>query len=270
MPTKRDILLMHLIDQIGRKIHLKTIPKRIVSLVPSQTELLYDLGLESSIVGITKFCVHPSHLVASKPIIGGTKQIHIEKIKALNPDIILCNKEENTPAIVEMCESICAVHVSDIETVDHNLELILEYGKLFAKELKAKSISTLLQEKIHDFKLFINDKPALKVAYFIWKDPWMVAGNTTFISHILKLNKLINVYGHLSRYPEVLLDELTEDIDVVFLSSEPFPFQQKHIDEINKNKPGLKIKLVNGEYFSWYGSRLLLAMNYFKQLRKDL
>ncbi|MGB1308868.1 MAG: ABC transporter substrate-binding protein, partial [Oceanihabitans sp.] len=159
---------MKIKDQLNRTIQLKETPNRIVTLVPSQTELLYDLGLETSIVGITKFCVHPKHLLKTKAIVGGTKQINLEKIKALNPDIILCNKEENTKEIVEACNEICAVHVSNIETISDCQEMILQYGQIFQKQEEAKNISEAIQKNVNDFKEFIKNKPTLKVAYFIW------------------------------------------------------------------------------------------------------
>jgi ABC-type Fe3+-hydroxamate transport system substrate-binding protein len=268
--VKRGNLTMQLIDQIGRKVHLNTVPKRIVCLVPSQTELLYDLGLEESIVGITKFCVHPEFLLNCKTVVGGTKKINIQKIISLNPDIILCNKEENTEEIVKACEVICAVHVSNINTIDHNLELIFQYGRLFDKSTKANILTEKLKEKLQEFKHEIQRGPCFNVAYFIWKDPWMVAGNVTFINHMIELLGWTNGYGHLNRYPEVNLNDMSNKIDFALLSSEPYPFKQKHIDHIRDLHPNLKIKLVDGEYFSWYGSRLLLALNYFKNLRQEL
>ncbi|WP_341216481.1 helical backbone metal receptor, partial [uncultured Wocania sp.] len=168
-------------DQLHRKLQLKQTPKRIVSLVPSQTELLVDLGLETSIVGITKFCVHPNYLKKEKVIVGGTKQINIDKIKSLNPDIIFCNKEENTKDLVEACEQICNVHVSDIFTIEDSLELINQYGTIFNKKKEALKIANEIQKEADDFKVFIQKKRTLKAAYFIWKNPWMVAGNDTFI-----------------------------------------------------------------------------------------
>ncbi|MBQ0787476.1 MAG: ABC transporter substrate-binding protein [Oceanihabitans sp.] len=260
---------MKLKDQLGRPLNLESVPKRIVSLVPSQTELLYDLGLESSIVGITKFCVHPKHLLKTKTIVGGTKQINIEKIKALQPDIILCNKEENTKDIVDACSAICTVHVSEIETVSHCVEMMQQYGEIFNKKEEASVISEKIQTNLKDFQNFIKDKATLKVAYFIWKNPFMVAGKDTFINYLLQLNKLVNVYADLGRYPEIKLQQ-EEDVDVVFLSSEPYPFKEKHIEELQAYYTNAKIQLVDGEMFSWYGSRLMKSFSYFKTLHVSL
>jgi len=258
-------------DQLNRNILLNTTPKRIISLVPSQTELLHDLGLENSIVGITKFCVHPLHLKLTKEIVGGTKNIKIEKIKALNPDIIICNKEENTKEIVAACQEICTTHVSDIATIEDCIVLINQYGEIFNKRVSANKIIDKINCNLKDFKIFIKDKPTLKVAYFIWRKPWMVAANGTFINHMLLLNKFENVYNNLERYPEIELNKLSQsNPNTIFLSSEPFPFNNIHIQEILNISANAKILLVDGEMFSWYGSRLIKSFNYFKTLHQSL
>ena len=162
---------MEIKDQLHRKLQFKSKPKRIVSLVPSLTELLVDLGLEDEIVGVTKFCIHPKHLRKEKTIVGGTKQVHLEKIKALEPDIILCNKEENTLAIVESCEQIAPTHVSDIYNVEDCLQLIDMYAELFDCEGTASLITDKIKLEQNDFEKFVADKPSIKTAYFIWKKP---------------------------------------------------------------------------------------------------
>ena len=264
--------MISLKDQLNREIKLNTIPKRIVSLVPSQTELLVDLGLEDSIVGITKFCVHPTHLRKEKRIVGGTKQVHYDRISALQPDIILCNKEENTKEMVEALEKIAPVHVSDIFTIEDTITLMTQYGKLFSVEEKALEVTTQLTQLVSGFKDYIKDIPPIKVAYFIWRKPWMVAGHTTIINHLLALNKFDNVFGDTPRYPEVVIEQLktTHQPDVIFLSSEPYPFKEKHIIELQEILTNAKIILVDGEYFSWYGTRLLGAFEYFKGLHRSL
>lgn len=241
--------------------------KRIISLVPSQTELLIDLGLEENIVGITKFCIHPKHLLKTKTIVGGTKNIKIDRIKNLQPDIILCNKEENTKEIAEACQQIAFTHVSDIFTLTDSLELIYLYGSFFEKHVEAKKMINKLESKIIDFKKFIENKKSRKVAYFIWKNPWMVAASNTFINHLLELNKFENVYANAKRYPEVNIKDIhKKKPELILLSSEPFPFKEKHISEIKEHTSNSTPILVDGEYFSWYGSRLLKAFDYFKEL----
>lgn len=244
---------------------------KIISLVPSLTELLVDLGLEENIVGITKFCIHPKNLRKDKVVVGGTKNIHLEKVKALQPDFILCNKEENTKEIVEHCSKIATTHVSDICTIKDIIALITYYGTLFSCEEKAFTLIEELQDKIKDFKRYIKDKPTLKVVYFIWKNPWMIAANNTFIHHLLELNKLENCYKNKSRYPEIALEDLkTKEIDAILLSSEPFPFKEENSLDFKNYTENTKVVLVNGEYFSWYGSRLLKAFDYFQVLRERL
>ena len=251
-------------DQLQRTIELSEVPSRIISLVPSQTELLVDLGLKQQLVGITKFCVHPVELRKEIEVVGGTKEVKLEKIKKLHPDLILCNKEENTLGMVEVLEKIAPVHVSDISTIDESLKLIQQYGEIFSVEEQAEKIIANIQTEGRNFQQFINDQPKRKVAYFIWRKPWMVAGSDTFIDYLLQLNNLENIFAETPRYPEVDLDRLKE-ADWVLLSSEPFPFRKKHQLELAEFVNPDKIKFVDGEFFSWYGSRLEKAFRYFKK-----
>lgn len=260
-------------DQLGTKHTFETTPKRIISLVPSQTELLYDLGLEDAIVGLTKFCIHPYHLKATKTVVGGTKKIKFDKIKALQPDIIICNKEENTKEIVEELSQICPVWVTDILTLEDNIQMIQDFGLLFNKRTDAQKWIDKTNFALQDFEQFIKDKPEKKAAYFIWANPYMVAGDTTFINELLALNHFTNIYiDKESRYPEVELRKirLEGDPDYVFLSSEPFPFKDEHAFEIGRATHHAKTVFVDGEMFSWYGSRLVKAFAYFKKLHEKI
>ncbi|MCL6217659.1 ABC transporter substrate-binding protein [Zunongwangia pacifica] len=255
---------MTIFDHLGRKLMLRNTPKRIVSLVPSQTELLLDLGLKDRLLGITKFCVHPKNLRNEKTIVGGTKSVHIDKIKALKPDIILCNKEENTKEMVTELEKIAPVHVSDISNTSDALQLIKEYGEIFRMPENAQNLVCSIENKIEILSKEIQHKKWKSCIYLIWKDPYMAAGKDTFINELLQLNKLENKIDE-NRYPSISKEQLIEYApDLVLLSSEPFPFKQKHIEEIKSL--GLNAILVDGEYFSWYGSRLEKAMDYFKTL----
>ena len=260
---------MHYKDQIGISHFFERTPKRIVSLVPSQTELLFDLGLEESIVGITKFCVHPFHFKSTKKIVGGTKKIHFEKIRLLQPDIIICNKEENTKEIVEQLSTICKVWVTDILTIEDNLRMIKDFGMLFNKRVEAQKWNDKINFALADFKNFIKEKPIKKAAYFIWANPYMVAGNNTFINELLQLNRFENIYQNKEgRYPEIDLSMIRKEgnPDIVLLSSEPFPFADEHAFEIGRYAHHAKTIFVDGEMFSWYGSRLLKAFEYFKKI----
>lgn len=256
-------------DQLNREISLPRQPEKIVSLVPSQTELLCYLGLRDKIVGVTKFCVHPESLRKEKKVVGGTKSVHFDRIRDLRPDIILCNKEENTEEMERELEEIAPVHISEVINFEDSLELIRMYGELFTCEKSAEDLVSKISSKKENFTNKYSGNN-LKVAYLIWKDPWMGAGGRTFINSMLELNGWINVLAqHSDRYPVISLDELNRLApDVILLSSEPFPFQKKHIGEINLNNTGAI--LVDGEYFSWYGSRLLIAFDYFESLQKHL
>jgi len=248
------------------------VPQRIISLVPSQTELLVDLGLESKIIGITKFCVHPEDLKIRKTIVGGTKKVDYDKIRALAPDIIICNKEENTLDIVENLREISTVWITDIITVEDNLKMISDFGNLFNCVKEANKWKANLTFALNDFKEFIKSRPIQKAAYFIWKNPYMVAGSNNFINELLQLNHFENVFANQSRYPEIELEKINENgsLDFIFLSSEPYPFKEKDALEMQDFCPQAKIILVDGEMFSWHGSRLLKALNYFKELRQKL
>lgn len=261
---------MTITDQIGNLLTFDHIPQRIVSLVPSQTELLVDLGLQDQIVGVTKFCVHPENLRKEKTIVGGTKQVHYDKIKALEPDIILCNKEENTKEMVIELQKIAPVHVSDVKTLTDVTGLIKDYGYCFDISEQAAKIGNLIVQAREDFLSSLQTSiSASSVAYVIWKDPLMVSSDDTFINCLLEEIGFKNAFKEKEgRYPEIQLADLRE-LDYIFLSSEPFPFKQKHI-EFFKEHSNAEVILVDGEYFSWYGSRLIKSYPYFTELLKEL
>ncbi len=252
-------------DQMNRTIRLEAIPKRIVSLVPSQTEFLFDLGLENEVVGITKFCIHPEAWFRSKTRIGGTKTVNIEKVKALKPDLIIANKEENTEADIEALEKIAPVWISDIYTLNDAFEMIHQIGEICGKSQKADEIVQSIQSQFETFKNpFRSSKSIPKVIYLIWKNPYLIAGKNTFIDDLLQKCGLENL-TQINRYPE-WNPQVSEIPDYILLSSEPFPFKQKDLAELQNQFPKAIILLVDGELFSWYGSRLKLSVAYFKTL----
>lgn len=264
---------MNFTDQIGRLHQFSETPKRIISLVPSITETLYDLGLEEQIVGVTKFCVHPYHFKSTKEIVGGTKQVKFDKIKALQPDVIIANKEENTPEIVEQLQALCPVWVTDIEDFDDTLQMINDFGKLFKRQIDARKWTDKLIFAQSDFEDFVRDAPYRKSAYLIWREPYMAAGSRTFINYLLELNHFSNIYAHREeRYPEVEIRKMRiqGDPEIVFLSSEPYPFKEEHAFEIGRSTHHAKTIFVDGEMFSWFGTRLFRAFEYFKQLQRRL
>lgn len=255
-------------DMLGRQVAVSYPPQRIVSVVPSQTELLSDLGLEDEVVGITKFCVHPVDWFRNKTRVGGTKKLHIDEIAALKPDLIIANKEENTQEQIEELSKLFPVWISNIQTVEDALEMIRSVGMLVDKEEKANSLALDIATGFEDL---YEDKVAKRVAYFMWRDPWMCAGGDTFINDLIKKAGWVNVFADRLRYPEVTLEEVAAlNPDLILLSSEPFPFHEKHVAEIEDAIPHRQAVLVDGEMFSWYGSRMLEAIPYLDALIKSI
>lgn len=252
-------------DQMGNTITLGETPKRIVSLVPSQTELLFDLGLDEQIVGVTRFCVHPEGKKKEKKNVGGTKQVDFDRVEALKPDLIIGNKEENQQEQIEELQKHYPVWMSDIKTLDDSLEMMRLLGELTGTTQKAQSIIIQVRK---DFEAFESklERP-LKTAYFIWKKPYMAVGGDTFINDMLKRCGMVNVFAPDTRYPKVDIEELKQLCpEIILLSSEPYPFKDRHIAELHTELPNAIIKLVDGELFSWYGSRLLHSAKYFDEL----
>lgn len=253
-------------DMTGKEIKVSFPPKRIVSLVPSQTELLYDLKLEEQVVGITKFCVHPESWFRSKRRIGGTKQLDISKIKSLQPDLIIANKEENERDQIAQLSSEFPVWTSDISTIDDALTMIKQVGMITGQLSKAEEIIANIQTGLR----CLADRAVQdtrKAAYFIWYKPWMTVGGDTYINSMMEMAGLINVFKSSTRYPETTLQELERlKPDTILLSSEPFPFKDLHVAEMKAAVPSADVMLVDGEMFSWYGSRMIKAIPYLKTL----
>ena len=264
---------MDITDQLGNKISLSSAPKRIISIVPSQTELLYDLGLDEEVVGITKYCVRPKDWQETKIKVGGTKKLDLEKIKGLSPDLIIGNKEENEKSQVLELMKDFNVWMSDIKTLEDALNMIESIGKITGKDNKALKIENDIREQFSHFKLgALNlDIRNKRTAYFIWRKPYIAAGANTFIGHLLSICGFENVFKLKSRYPEITIEEIQKaNPSLIFLSSEPYPFRLKHIEEFKNICPDAKVVLVDGEMFSWYGSRLLYAPSYFERLLQNL
>lgn len=259
--------LFKISDQLGRELFLKETPQRIISLVPSITELLYDLKLEERVVGITKFCIHPSAWFKSKTRIGGTKNPNLDRIQGLKPDLIIANKEENRKTDIEQLSKLFPVWVSDVNDIQQAFEMIASIGDITNKKVEAEQILTELKASFFDI---IAWPESIAVAYIIWKDPWMTVNKQTFIHSMLNKCGFQNVFSNAGlRYPETTIEELKLlNPEYIFLSSEPFPFNEKHIIELKKHLPHSKIILVDGEIFSWYGSRLLKAKHYFEKILK--
>lgn len=249
-------------DQMGYEVNIPSNP-RIISLVPSQTELLFDLGAEAHIFGLTKFCVHPADKVKEKSIIGGTKKFKFDTIDALNPNLIIGNKEENYQAGIDKLKEKYPVWMSDISTRAEALDMIQKIGALCGQPKKAKRLADQIQSKFQQ----LQKQQQMRVLYFIWQKPYMIAGTGTFIDDMLQAIGLNNVAPQ-PRYPEVSLQDINAlQPDVILLASEPYPFKEKHKLLFEEAFPKVRVKLVDGEMFSWYGSRLLKAIDYFNQLK---
>lgn len=239
-------------------------PQRIISLVPSQTELLFALGLEDRVVGITKFCVHPEQWRGEKTIVGGTKQVNFDVIESLNPDLIIGNKEENDREFIEQLSTKFPVWMSDIHNLNDALDMIEMLGEIVNKPLESEA---LVVDIIEQFEALNEvEFQTKKTAYLIWRKPFMAAGQNTFINDMMKKVGFENVITE-DRYPELSLEAIQSlQPEVILLSSEPYPFKSEHLEELKVICPVAEIKLVDGEMFSWYGSRLLKAPTYFKTL----
>jgi ABC-type Fe3+-hydroxamate transport system substrate-binding protein len=248
---------------MNRTVRLERAPVRIVSVVPSQTELLHSLGLEQEVVGITKFCIHPELWFRHKTRVGGTKNLNLDRIRELCPDLIIANKEENNEDQIKELMNEYPVWMSDIRTLDDALEMISSVGRLTGKSSNAESIRQRIENAFSEIPASRTPRTA---AYFIWRNPYMVAGTGTFIHEMLLKCGLTNIFSD-SRYPNVSIPALRESApELILLASEPYPFTKKHINEFSLISPSSRILVVDGEFFSWYGSRLLEAPAYFNSL----
>jgi ABC-type Fe3+-hydroxamate transport system substrate-binding protein len=262
-------------DQLMRSVEVLNFPQRIISIVPSQTELLFDLSLENEVIGITKFCVHPKTWFQNKTRVGGTKLLNLEKIRELQPDLVIANREENVQEQINELAQDFPVWVSDIDDMPDALSMITSIGTITGKEEKANEICQgiirefrMVREAIHNHK---------RAVYLIWKDPFMTVGGDTFINEMLECAGFANLFKNKTRYPAITLEDIQsfnfqskEKDCYILLSSEPYPFSQKHLEELQTQMTGYKLLLVDGEMFSWYGSRLQKAPAYFLELHKLL
>jgi len=260
--------LLKIKDQTGRDLYLKNKPERIISLVPSITYSTYSLNLEKEVVGITRFCKYPKEWKKQKTIIGGTKDIKIEKIIDLKPDLILTNKEENTKEIVEQLEKITSIYVSDVKDIETNNTFLKNLGIITKKVNEAEKINTEIKQLIVKNQNIISK--TFKTLYFIWREPWMVAGTDTYINEMMRLNGFQNIINQ-KRYPVIDLKKIQNNSpEIIFLSSEPYPFKEKHRQELKSYFPNTKIILVDGEPFTWFGSYTVQGLTYLQKLYKNI
>lgn len=240
---------------------------RIISLVPSLTELIIDLGMEDQLVGRTRFCIHPKEKVDNIEIIGGTKNPRLDKVRDLNPDLIIANKEENRREDIQALQEDFEVNVTEITTIEDALIVIHELAKTFDKTTEGKQLITNIQQALEARP----EVPKLNTAYLIWKDPWMTVGRDTYIHDILDHWNLPNVFANKKRYPKITLEDIKkQNPDLILLSSEPYPFKEKHMTQIEEACPAARVLLVEGEWFSWYGSRMEHAFKRLNGWRKTI
>lgn len=255
------------IDARGHSVRLDEPPRRIVSLVPSLTELLAALGLDEEVVGLTRFCIHPPGWKARKTIVGGTKQVAYERVEALRPELVIANREENTRDMVERLDAVAPVFVTDVASVEEALTMIRGVGELVHRREAAGDLARRSGEAFAE----LPDFEPLRAAYLIWREPYMTVGGDTFVHDVMQRAGLVNVFGEDTRYPVVTLHDVAQaGPDVVLLSSEPYPFAGEHRGEVLAAVPDAAVLLVDGEPFSWYGARLLSTPGYLLRLRRRL
>ena len=249
---------------MGRTVQLQSSVSKIVSLVPSQTELLFELGLEKEVVGITKFCIHPKSWFSDKNKVGGTKTPRLKDIIDLNPDLIIANKEENDKKSLQELSERFPVWISDIKNLKDAYEMIISVGKITNKQPKANNIVSNIKK---NFKKLQTTTSKKRVMYLIWNKPYMSVGHDTFIHHMLERCGFINVMENEKRYPVLSMEQIKlANPDLIFLSTEPFPFKKKHQKEFQSIFENTQVQIVDGEFFSWYGSRLIQAPVYLNDL----
>lgn len=250
-----DMYPLTVTDGLDRSFELRDAPRRIVSLVPSLTEWLFDLGLDEQIVGVTKFCVHPPEARKNKRIVGGTKNVHLEVIRSLEPDLIVANREENDRDTIEQLMHGYPVYVSDIRNFDMAMRALRDIGICCGRTAKAEALTQLIRRR------FEHPLPAVRPSciYLIWQDPFMTASSDTFIDDLLKRSGFEPIpFDRRGRYPELTEGDIeSARPNYILLSSEPYPFRETHREQLQRVFPWAKILCVDGEMFSWYGSRML-------------
>jgi ABC-type Fe3+-hydroxamate transport system substrate-binding protein len=257
-------------DARGERLTLEAAPQRLVSLVPSQSELLAHLA-EDRLAGVTRFCIRPDHLREQKEIVGGTKNVDVEQVKALQPDLVLANIEENTRETVTALEAFAPVFVTDVKSVPDAATMIRAVGKLIAQTPDAEALAGRLERAFAD--LGATDVLPLRAVYLIWRDPFMTVGRDTIIGDVMERAGFANAFADRTRYPEVSMQEIAEAVpEVVLLPDEPFPFPQKDrfSADLRDALPETPVEFVDGQLFSWYGPRLADAPPYLRNLRRQL
>jgi len=259
-----------LVDALGTQ-HAPAPGARIVSLVPSITELLCDLGLAPHLVGRTGFCIHPAGLVAGIPKVGGTKDVNLEKIRKLAPTHVIVNIDENEkPAYDALAAFVPHIVVTHPLAPRDNLALARLMGGIFGAQDQAERWCAEFERELAALKAD-GAGPARTVLYCIWQDPWMSVSSDTYIARMLgEIDWRVPALPDPSRYPRFAWSNaLVAGLDAVLLSTEPYRFTEAHADALEKQL-GIPVLLVDGEMLSWYGSRALAGVRYLRGLRRLL
>lgn len=234
---------------------------RIVSLVPSITELLCDLGLAAELVGRTGFCVHPWETVRRIPKVGGTKDVKLERVRELRPTHVVVNVDENLREDAEAIAEFAEVLVTHPTEPRDNLDLYRQMGAAFGREDGAERLCAEFEAAYE--RATAVERPPRDVLYLIWREPWMTVAPETYIAQTLALfNWRTQPADAADRYPEIDLAAFAGRVDRVLLSSEPYHFKEEHLEETGGLVPGAEVSLIDGEMTSWYGSRAIQGLDY--------
>jgi ABC-type Fe3+-hydroxamate transport system substrate-binding protein len=265
-----------LVDASGAVLTPAAPPQRIVSLIPSTTELLCDLGLADRLVGVTAYCVEPRDVVRAKVRIGGEKDPDLEKIRALAPDLVIANVEENVRAHVDTLRQWgVRVWVTYPRTVAESLRMIRELGEVTGAAPRAAAMATARERGLAAAAATSGAAP-VRVFYAIWRHPYMTVSGDTYISDLLATCGAVNIFAAAdSRYPAVDLDEVAaRGPEVILLPDEPFRFRRAHLRDFESytDVPAVRdrrIHLVDGKPFSWHGRRLADALRVLPGLMRS-
>lgn len=253
-------------DARNKKIVFSEPPKRVVSLIPSITEALFDLGAGEAIAGVSNYCIHPAEGVKNKIKVGGQKNPDMGKIKAIHPDLIILNMEENKPEHIKFLSQHYTTWVTYPRLFRDAENLLMQLGKVFDAESRASVYADKI--RISSKQLSSIRRRKIKTMYLIWRNPWMSINRDTFIHNVLELHHMENVYAKRDkRYFEVTAQDIEDaDPDIIILPDEPYHFREKHKSEFShlsvsavKNS---RIFLADGTYFCWYGTRTARASQY--------
>lgn len=246
-------------DHLGRSVQVPKKPTRIISICPAITSTIFEFGAGETVVGRTEYCIFPKDKVEQVSIVGGTKQVDFERIRELNPDLIVAEKEENTKVIVNTLAKEFPVFVFEVQSIEQNERFIRDVGELVDKQEEAAD----MLEKVQTPFAKLPKLAGKKAAYMIWQEPYMVVGHHTFINSVLAAMELKNPFiDQKSRYPIIQFDQLkAANLDYLLLASEPFHFTEEHRDAFQAQLPNTKVLNVDGEMF-WYGSQSVPGSHY--------